>query len=184
MALSLETKRELLRLARRTLESHLAGQRSPAPESLTEDLTASRGAFVTLRRRGQLRGCIGSLVAERPLWQTVREMAIQAATEDPRFSPVSATELPDLEIEISALSPLGKIRDPNEIEVGEHGIVVSKGGCRGVLLPQVAAEEGWDRETFLGMTCLKAGLPVDSWKEPGLEIWIFSADVFGEDELR
>ena len=140
------------------------------------------GAFVTLEKRGALRGCIGHMAADRPLYLTVQEMAIQAATGDPRFPPVRPEEVGEIGIEISVLSPLKRVAGPEEIRVGEHGIAVSRGAHRGILLPQVATREGWDREKFLGMTCLKAGLPFDAWKSGEVTIEVFSAEVFGEKE--
>jgi AmmeMemoRadiSam system protein A len=177
-------RQTLLTLARRTIEHFLRdGSRVELPKG--EGLLAERcGAFVTLHKRGQLRGCIGNLVGAAPLLETIREMAIAAATEDPRFHRVRAEELPDLDIEISVLSPMRRIKDVGEIEVGTHGILMRRGMYQGVLLPQVATEYGWDRETFLTHTCLKAGLPTEAWKEPETIIEIFSAEVFGEKERR
>ena len=138
---------------------------------------------MTLTSRGRLRGCIGYIEALKPLRETISEMAASAAFEDWRFPPVTESELEDIEIEISVLSPLRRIDDPSLIEVGTHGIIVTKGGKRGLLLPQVALEWKWDRETFLRQTCIKAGLPEDAWKEDGTAIEIFSADIFNEREL-
>jgi AmmeMemoRadiSam system protein A len=134
---------------------------------------------VTIKQSGQLRGCIGNFVSDKPLWRLVQEMAISAATQDPRFYPMKPEDLDSFELDISVLSPLKMIDDVEEIVVGTHGIYIIKNHCRGVLLPQVATEYGWDRDTFLRHTCLKAGLPEDSWKK-GCEIYIFSAQVFGE----
>jgi AmmeMemoRadiSam system protein A len=172
----------LLTLARRSIEHYLRdGSRIELPKA--EGLLAEPcGAFVTLTRRGTLRGCIGHLVGYAPLVETVREMAIAAATEDPRFRNVRPEELPELDIEISVLSPLRRVKDVAEIEVGTHGILIRQGRQQGVLLPQVATEYGWDRETFLAHTCLKAGLPTEAWKDPATSIEIFSAEVFGEKE--
>ena len=117
--------------------------------------------------------------SDRPLLETVARMAVAAAIEDGRFEPVTEAELDGLSVEVSALSPLGPIR-PEEVEVGRHGLLVGQGGRRGVLLPQVPGEQGWDRETFLVHTCRKAGLPDDAWKEPGVELLGFTADVFRE----
>ncbi len=144
------------------------------------ELLEPRGAFVTLRRDGELRGCIGYIEAVCPLWETVETCAESAALRDFRFSPVRPEELSSLHIEISVLSPLESIDDPERIQVGQHGIVMSSGGRRGLLLPQVATEYRWDREQFLQHTCQKAGLPADAWKH-GAKIEIFSADVFGEE---
>jgi AmmeMemoRadiSam system protein A len=141
-------------------------------------LKENRGAFVTLQKRGQLRGCIGYIEGHGPLHNTIKEMAEAAAFRDPRFSPVKEKELPELDIEISVLTPLKRIKDVNEIQVGTHGIYIKKGWSSGLLLPQVATEYGWDRQTFLEHTCQKAGLPPAGWKEKDAEIYIFSADIF------
>jgi AmmeMemoRadiSam system protein A len=169
----------LLRAARESIAEHLRGRRPrlPAPTGL---LAEKRGAFVTLHARdGELRGCVGLMRSDRPLLETVARMAVAAATEDGRFAPVTEAELPALTIEISALGPLEPIR-PEEVEVGRHGLLISHGGRRGVLLPQVPVEHGWDRETFLAHTCWKAGLPEDAWRNPGVELLAFTAFVFGE----
>ena len=129
-----------------------------------------------------LRGCIGHIIGILPLKETIQKMSVASSTQDPRFPPVELSELNNIDIEVSVLSPPKKISNPEEIEVGKHGIVISKGFFKGVLLPQVATEQGWDRETFLEHTCLKAGLPTDAWKK-GATIEIFSAQVFGEKAL-
>jgi AmmeMemoRadiSam system protein A len=147
-----------------------------------EEKTLNRrsGCFVTIKQNQELRGCIGNFQSELPLFKEVAEMAIASATKDPRFYPMKEEDLGEFQIEISVLSPLQKIEDPEEIEVGKHGIYLEKGYHRGVLLPQVATEHAWDRETFLKQTCLKAGLPTDSWQAEDAEIYIFSAQIFGE----
>lgn len=183
MALGPDEKGELLKIARTTLETFLQERRLPEIQPRNRTLLEKAGAFVTLEKKGDLRGCIGHMAADKPLSLTVQEMAIQAATGDPRFPAVSVTELPEIEIEISVLSPLRRITDPSEIQVGEHGLIVSQGWYRGVLLPQVAVREGWDREKFLGYTCLKAGLPFECWKSGRVQIEVFSAEVFGEKEV-
>ena len=127
-----------------------------------------------------LRGCIGSFTGSGPLVDTVREMAVSASTRDPRFPPLSEAELGEVDLEISVLSPLRPVSDPNEIEVGRHGIFITRGFHSGVLLPQVASEYGWDRETFLEHTCAKAGLPADAWRDADTRIEVFEAQVFGE----
>jgi AmmeMemoRadiSam system protein A len=144
-------------------------------------LAEEAGAFVTLHKRGRLRGCIGNMVGQGPLVRTVQEMAVAASTEDPRFPAMSLGELGEIDIEISVLSPMKKITDVNEIEVGRHGIMMTQGYRRGVLLPQVATEQGWGRDEFLENTCYKAGLQGDAWKNPKTTIEIFSAEVFGEN---
>ena len=146
-------------------------------------LTAISGAFVTLNKQGELRGCIGNIIGQKPLYQTVRDMAIESATADPRFQPVTKEELKDINIEISVLSPLRKISDISEFELGRHGVIVKKGWNQGVFLPQVALETGWSKEEFLSNLCAhKAGLSPDAWKDPKTEIHIFSAIVFSEKQ--
>ena len=180
--LSLAGRRSLLRLARASVAASVSGQ---APPDLTdEDLPdLHAGAFVTLHRSGQLRGCIGHIEADRPVADVVAQMAVSAATEDPRFAPVLAVELPAIDVEISVLGPLERIdpRDPRQIEIGRHGLVIEQGRHRGLLLPQVATEWGWDRETFLCHLCAKAGLPRDAW-QTGAAVYRFEADVFGESD--
>ena len=175
-----QDKRLLHQIARRALEDALTQGHTPEPRPVIQSpaLKEKRGAFVTLKRHGRLRGCIGYVEGIKPLHRAVEEMAIAAAFHDPRFNPVREAELPDLEIEISVLTPLKQIRDVEEIEVGKHGIIIQKGSSSGLLLPQVAAEYRWDRKTFLEHTCLKAGLPQDAWKEKDTRIYIFSAEVF------
>jgi AmmeMemoRadiSam system protein A len=174
-------KQTLLALARRTLEAFLAKRPLPEPDRSSPGLAERRGVFVTLKRAGELRGCIGWVEGTRPLAEGVREMAT-AAAQDPRLDPVTATELPQIRIEISAMTPLRRVSGPGEIRVGEHGLVIRGRGASGLLLPQVATEHGWDVETFLRQTCRKAGLPTDAWREEGVEISTFSAEVFGERE--
>lgn len=127
-----------------------------------------------------MRGCIGELVGKQPLYLSVQSAALSAALADPRFPTVTAEELPQIEIEISALTPLQEVQDVNSIEVGVHGLVIVKGGQQGVLLPQVAPQEGWDREEFLRAVCRKAGLPEEAWQEADAHLYAFSAEVFGE----
>lgn len=170
----------LLRIARETIEAHLAGSTLPLLGFPGARTSSHRGAFVTLHKYGELRGCIGTFLAPKPLHETIREMAIASAMEDPRFPPLASHELPDVDIEISVLSPLREIRSPDEIVVGTHGLYITKGYQRGILLPQVATEYGWDRETFLDHTCLKAGLPSRTWREEKIRIEVFTAQVFGE----
>jgi uncharacterized protein len=159
-------------------DTHPSGEHSGAhpPSHLGEP----RGAFVTLHEDGQLRGCIGIISAVRPLDETVREMAAAAALDDTRFPPVSEDEFERLQIEISVLSPMFEIA-PEDVVVGLHGLMISHGARRGLLLPQVPVEWGWDRESFLAHTCRKAGLPLDQWRR-GARIEAFTAEVFGEGE--
>jgi len=173
-----EERRELLAIARRAATSYVKEGKVPEERPGSPKLAAPGAAFVTLTHRGQLRGCIGYTEAAAPLYRTVQECAVAAATEDPRFPPVKPGEVETLRIEISVLTPLIPVR-PEEIEVGVHGLMVRKGGRRGLLLPQVATEYGWDRRAFLSNTCRKAGLPADEW-EKGAELFSFSAEVFGE----
>ncbi|HUU30348.1 MAG TPA: AmmeMemoRadiSam system protein B [archaeon] len=182
MGLTEREKQYLLDLARKTIIHAVAGGEAPEYEAITPTLGEKRGAFVTIKKKGQLRGCIGQIIALQPLVDTVREMAIAAALRDPRFPPVTEDELKDLEIEISALTPIHKVTDINSIEVGKDGLIIKRGAFQGLLLPQVATEYGWDRDTFLAQTCRKAGLPADAWKQEGTEIHSFRAEVFGEKE--
>jgi AmmeMemoRadiSam system protein A len=142
------------------------------------------GAFVTLKRGGRLRGCIGTLDCRRALAQEVARVAVSAAQADPRFAPLTAPELEGLEIEVSVLGPLERIEpfDEHAFEIGRHGLVVEQGPRRGLLLPQVATEWGWDRETFLSQTCVKAGLPRDAWRK-GATVYRFAGEVFGSQPL-
>jgi AmmeMemoRadiSam system protein A len=180
--LTAEEQAELLRVARRSLEKHFSGSGPFRPEPKSPTLGENRGAFVTLHQApvGDLRGCVGMMRSEASLVRTVARMAVAAATEDGRFDPVTAAELSELHLEISALGPLLPIR-PEEVEVGRHGLLISHRGCRGVLLPQVPVEHGWDRETFLDHTCIKAGLLPGTWREDGVELLSFTAEVFGEE---
>jgi AmmeMemoRadiSam system protein A len=138
------------------------------------------GAFVTLKREGRLRGCIGTLACHRPLAEEVARVAVSAAREDPRFEPLRVSELDDLDVEVSILGPLETIDpfDEHAFEIGSHGLVVEQGRRRGLLLPQVATEWGWDREMFLSQTCVKAGLPPDAWRK-GAKVFRFAGEVFG-----
>lgn len=180
--LTAKEKKELLRIARTTIENHVAGKKVPEFTPLTDKLKEAYGVFVTLKKKGELRGCIGYIQGIKPLYQAVSDMAIAASTEDPRFPKVIPNELKDITIEITVMTPLKKITDINEIQVGKHGLVIKQGYNQGLLLPQVATEEGWDRETFLAHTCWKAGLPEDAWKDKDTEIYIFSGTVFKENE--
>jgi hypothetical protein len=172
------TRRSLLDVAREAIAAHLAGRRPRLPSVAV----SGHGAFVTLRQAadGELRGCVGQLESSDPLVETVAAMAVAAATRDSRFDPVTADELASLRVEISVLSSLQPI-EPGDVEVGRHGLLVRLGERRGVLLPQVPLEHAWDRESFLGHTCVKAGLPADTWRQPGIEISGFTATVFGEE---
>jgi len=168
----------LLGIARRAVEGYVRERLLPreAPEG---KLSAPGAAFVTLTKRGRLRGCIGYTEAVASLCRVVQECAVAAATEDPRFPPVSAKEVPELRVEISVLTPLFPIR-AEDVEVGRHGLMVTQGRMRGLLLPQVAVDQGWDRETFLDQACAKAGLPPSAWRH-GATLQGFTAEVFGEE---
>jgi AmmeMemoRadiSam system protein B/AmmeMemoRadiSam system protein A len=179
-------QRFLLALARRTIETVCAGGELPPPPPYPEGVSAQRmaapcGVFVTLHARGRLRGCIGTITGSEPLVDGVRENARNAALRDPRFPPVTAGEVAELEIEISVLTPLTPIAAPEEIEVGRHGVVLERAGHRAVFLPQVAPEQGWDRETMLDHLAMKAGLPREAWRE-ATRLEVFSALVFAESE--
>ncbi len=176
-------KQELFRIARRSVESAVKDHKmldDPAPKQDT--LGQERGAFVTLKEKGELRGCIGYTAPMKPLALTVRDVAAYAAVEDTRFKPVSPQELPLLEYEISVLSPLRRVLNITEIEVGKHGLVMKQGAREGLLLPQVPVEQAWDRPTFLEQTCVKAGLLGDCWKDDRTDIFSFTALVIEEHE--
>lgn len=178
LGLTAEEKALLHRIVKETIEARCRGTKPPPFEPVTPILKQQRGAFVTLHKHGELRGCIGSIMSDRPLVETVTEMALAAAFRDPRFPAVTPDELKELDYEISVLTPLRKIKDVREIQVGVHGIFLRGDGRSGLLLPQVATENGWDRNAFLQNTCRKAGLPSEAWKDQSTEIFIFSADVF------
>lgn len=179
--LSKEQRKTLLKIARDSMENYVKTKKRVSFKVEDPELKRNQGAFVTLTLAGDLRGCIGRIVSDMPLYQAVADMAIEAAVGDPRFPPVSADELKDIKIDISALSALEEIKDVKKIEVGKHGIIIRRGFYSGLLLPQVATEYGWDRDTFLAHTCQKAGLPPDAWKDKTTEILIFSAEVFSEE---
>ena len=178
LGLSEEEKKTLHHIAKTVIENKAKGKAVPDFKIESTTLKENRGAFVTLHKKGQLRGCIGYIEGHGPLHKTIEEMAEAAAFRDPRFTPVKEKELPELDLEISVLTPLKRISDVNEIQVGKHGIYIKKGWYSGLLLPQVATEYRWDRQTFLEHTCQKAGLPSNAWKEKDTEIYIFSADIF------
>lgn len=181
MAYSKEDKITLLKIARTVVEARARGVRVPDFDVKSPSLLEKRGAFVTIHKNSRLRGCIGVFASDKPLYETIVDMAVSASTEDPRFNPVEKEELPSLNIEISVLSPLKQITDVNEIEIGCHGIYIMKGRTTGVLLPQVATEHGFDRLQFLEETCIKAGLAPGSWKEGDCRIYVFTADIIQGD---
>ena len=172
-----DEKCQLLSLASEAISSQIIGSPANPLEITSDKLFQKLGCFVTIKVNDKLRGCIGNLISDKPLYLLVQEMAIAAATKDPRFYPMKKKDLDDFDLEISVLSPLHKIENFEEIQVGVHGIYLEKDSHRGVLLPQVAIEYGWDRTVFLNQTCIKAGLPSDGWHE-GADIYIFSAEVF------
>ena len=180
-SLSDREKDELLALARKSVEHAVTNKKSyDPPASATEALNQERGAFVTLKKAGELRGCIGYTSAMEPLYLTVRDTATLAALRDPRFPPVSVAELPQLQYEISVLSPLRRVVDTHQIKVGQHCLLMKNGDDEGLLLPQVPVEQKWDRETFLEETCRKAGMNSNCWKSEDTDIFLFTAVVFGE----
>jgi hypothetical protein len=179
LGLTKEERAELHAIARQAINAGLASKTgSLHVDPTSQKLKEPKGAFVTLYKKGILRGCIGQIVPRMPLAEAVSAMAEQAAFHDPRFPPVRADEVDDLKIEISVLTPLRKIDSKDEIEVGKHGIVIVRDSSVGLLLPQVATEYGWDRIEFLENCCLKASLPRESWQDKGTDIYVFSADVF------
>ncbi|MDD5128869.1 MAG: AmmeMemoRadiSam system protein B [Candidatus Omnitrophica bacterium] len=181
--LNSQQRKKLLKIARSSINAYLQSGKKVELTETDQVLTQEMGAFVTLNKHGDLRGCIGSLTASKPLYLTVRDMAVEAAVGDPRFSPLTLTELKDIEIEISVLSPLKMVDSAERIELGKHGVLVRKGYQSGVFLPQVATETGWNKEEFLNNLCAhKAGLPQDAWKDESTELYIFNAEVFSEKE--
>jgi AmmeMemoRadiSam system protein A len=181
--LSKPDQEQLLKIAKNSVEMIVKkGEIYNFSSEGFETLQQERGAFVTLKEHGRLRGCIGYTAPIQPLCNTVRDAAVHAAIKDPRFTPVSEDELSNLSYEISVLSPFQRVLDIKEIEIGKHGLLMKKGGREGLLLPQVASEQGWDRLTFLQHTCRKAGLPLDAWKDKDTDIFLFSAFVFGEHD--
>ena len=174
-------RKRLLEIARSSIETYLRTGKKLEVQESDPVLSAQMGAFVTLQEHGQLRGCIGNMVGVRELYLTVRDMAVEAAVGDPRFSPVSLPEVGSLEIEISVLSPMERVDSVDKITMGVHGVMVRKGFRSGVFLPQVAVETGWTKEEFLNNLCAhKAGLPSDAWKDKATEIYIYTAEVFSE----
>jgi AmmeMemoRadiSam system protein A len=176
-------KEKLLEIARETLTEHLTTGTTPEYTLEGPGLLQEVAAFVTLRRRdGELRGCIGRVEVSQPLYRTVQDCAISAATNDFRFSPVTASELDDILIEVSALSPFRPIGSPDEIQIGRHGLLIRREFRVGLLLPQVASDRGWDRDEFLRAICMKAGLPNDAWRDA--DLYVFTAEVFEEEDGR
>ena len=171
----------LLSIARETIENYIRSHRIPKLNIDNPELNQHLGAFVTLTINGQLRGCIGRFEPDMPVAEVVQEMALAAATKDPRFPPVTQPELSKIRIEISVLTPRRKIEDINEIEVGKHGLYITRDWYCGTLLPQVATEYCWTREEFLDHTCQKAGLPKEAWKDKKTDIAVYCAEIFHEE---
>lgn len=175
-----DEKRELLRIARATLREHSFSGRIPPGKPHRESLLAPASVFVSLHEGDELRGCIGIVDEEKPIYRAVQEMAVAAATRDPRFEAVKSEELDDLLIEISVLGPPRRVKGPADLVIGTDGVRVESDGRRGLLLPQVAPHAGWDAATLLAKTCQKAGLPTDAWSASGAQILAFHAQVFSE----
>ena len=178
--LTAKEKAALLAIARQAIIAFVQNGEDYIEPREEKALNIRSGCFVTIKQQGELRGCIGNFQSEVPLFKEVAAMAKAAASKDPRFYPMKVEDLDDFTLEISVLSPLHKIESIEEIEVGRHGIYIEKSYYRGVLLPQVATEHRWDRTTFLRQTCVKAGLPTEAWAAEDAEIYIFSAQIFGQ----
>ena len=171
----------LLEIARTAIESHVCNNKVCVVPREERRLNFKHGCFVTIKQNDKLRGCIGNFQSELPLFKEVAEIAMASACNDPRFYPLKIQDLDSITLQISVLSPLVKISNIDEIIIGAHGIYLERGPYRGVLLPQVATENGWDRTTFLNQTCIKAGLPSTAWQDSNADIYIFSAQVFGDE---
>ena len=178
-------KKALLQIARKSVESAVKGisNDQTQAEPFSQVLKEKNGAFVTLRTCGKLRGCIGRMVSDIPLHKLVSEMAVSAATEDPRFNQIQPSELDDLEIDVSVLSPLQMVENPLDFELGRHGIYIKKDSTTGCFLPQVAVDTGWTREEFLTQCCsTKAGLSPDAWKREDVDVYIFTSENISEKD--
>ena len=179
-------KKTLLQIASKSVESAVKGisNDQTQAEPFSPELNDKNGAFVTLRTCGKLRGCIGRMVSDIPLHKLVSEMAVSAATDDPRFNQIQPSELDDLEIDISVLSPLQMAENPLDFELGRHGIYIKKSSRNGCFLPQVATDTGWTREEFLSQCCsAKAGLSPDAWKKGDTEVYIFTSEIISEKDV-
>jgi len=179
-------KKRLVEIAREAIETYVKTGKTISVKETDPRLRKMEGAFVTLRKHGRLRGCIGHIIARGPLYQTVRDVAISAAVQDARFRPVTQKELKDIDIEVSVLSVPERIKDPTIIKPGVHGVIVSRGLFnRGVFLPEVATDQGWGREEFLSNLCShKAGLSPNAWKDPKTKLEIFTTEKFSEKDLK
>mgnify|MGYP000114918559 FL=1 len=178
-------KKVLLQIAKKSIESAIKSIPNDQiqTEIISPELKEKNGAFVTLRTNGKLRGCIGRMVSDIPLYKLVSEMAVSAATDDPRFNQIQTTELEILEIDISVLSPLQKVDDPLDFELGRHGIYIKKGSSNGCFLPQVATETGWTKEEFLSQCCsVKASLSPDAWKKKDVGVYVFTSEIISEKD--
>ena len=181
--LSDEDKLFLLRLARDSMAAHASGRAGEALSDVPESVQVVQGAFVSLHKAGELRGCIGYVEGIKPLWEAVRDLAIEASARDPRFPAVRSREVEEIDIEISVLGPLEPITGPAQVEIGAHGLFIRLRGHSGLLLPQVAAEHAWAPPKFLEQTCWKADLPLDAWKDPKSELYRFGAEIFGDKQM-
>ena len=184
LQLTNDEKLFLLSLARKSIKQHLNNDEPEDVPFFSETLKKSAGLFVTLHIDSELRGCIGYVEGYKKIQDAVRDLAISAAFNDPRFPPVDMTELDQIDIEISVLTPLEKVKDPTEIKVGRDGLIVKQSPHQGLLLPQVAVEYKWDVSEFLDYTCKKAGLPSSAWQDDRTEIYRFEAIIFGEKETE
>jgi len=183
--LNIQQKKKLLEIARQAITAYLETGKKITVSEQDPLLNQKRGAFVTLNKHQELRGCIGNLTASQPLYLTVRDMAIEAAVDDPRFSPLSLEEFKEVEVEVSVLSEMQRVDSAEKIELGKHGVIVRSGYQSGVFLPQVAKETGWSKEEFLNNLCAhKAGLAANAWKDKKTELYVFTADVFSEKEIK
>ena len=172
---TVEEKKELLALAKRTIRTYVTTGKEPVVDIRNPKFKSDGAVFVTIKEKGVLRGCIGNIQPVMPLYQSVIKNAVAACSADPRFSPMTGGELRDMEVEVSILSPLRRLKDVRDIRVGKHGLVIRKDGRSGVFLPQVATEFGWDRETLLEKLCMKAGMPAGSWKNA--DLYTFTAEI-------
>lgn len=180
--LSENEKKELLRIARATLREYARTGHIPPGKPHRQELLDPASVFVSLHQGDQLRGCIGSLQDNAPLYKAIQEMTVAAATRDTRFEQVPSDEYPELNIEISVLGPMSRIHGPDEVQVGVHGLCLTRGARRGLLLPQVATERGWSAEVFLDRVCNKAGLPDGAWRGDDAVLEVFTAQVFDETQ--
>ncbi len=176
-----DERRQILAIARDAIATSLGGGAPAAPVKGSGRLSEPGGAFVTIRLGGRLRGCIGYIESPLPLANVVAEVAVKSASQDPRFPPLSMSEFEESSLEVSVLSPLRRVEDAGQISIGTHGLLLECRGRRGLLLPQVAVEYGWDVGEFLDQTCRKAGLPPGAWKDPGAQLFLFTAEVCNEE---